>query len=78
MSNNSTIIQNIIPKQIIQNKHDKILIKLSTFLAENEMWTMLIGIFLSYVGNGCKDHWIVFVRSLQLILNLPMIKIAFP
>ena len=42
------------------------------------MLTVLLGIILSYIGNGCKDHWIVFVRSLQLILNLPMIKIAFP
>ena len=39
---------------------------------------MIIGIILGFIGNGCKDKWIVYVRSLQLILNQPLINIAFP
>ncbi len=39
---------------------------------------MIIGIILGIIGNGCKYRWILFIRSLQLILNQPLICVSFP
>ena len=39
---------------------------------------MIAAVLLGFIGRGCKDHWIVFIRSLQIILNLPMINISLP
>ncbi len=39
---------------------------------------MILAIVLMFVGNACKDHWIVYVRSFQLIIIMPMISIPLP
>ena len=42
------------------------------------MWIMILAIILMFLGNSSKDHWIVFIRSLQLIVTLAMINIPLP
>ena len=42
------------------------------------MNVMILAIVLIFLGNACKDHWIVYVRSLQLIIIMPMISIPIP
>ena len=39
---------------------------------------MILALVLIFLGNACKDHWIVYVRSLQLIIIMPMINIPLP
>ena len=39
---------------------------------------MILSVFLMFIGNASKDHWIVFIRSMQLILILAMISIPIP
>jgi hypothetical protein len=39
---------------------------------------MILAIVLMFIGNSSKDHWVVFTRSLQLIIIMPMISVAIP
>ena len=39
---------------------------------------MILAIVLMFIGNSTKDHWVVFTRSLQLIVIMPMISVAIP
>ena len=42
------------------------------------MWVMILALVLMFVGNACKEHWIVYVRSLQLIIIMPMMNVPIP
>ena len=42
------------------------------------MWMMILAIILIFLGNAVKDHWIVYIRSLQIILTLAMIALPIP
>jgi hypothetical protein len=42
------------------------------------MWMMILAIVLMFFGNASKDHWIIFIRSLQIILKLTMITVPIP
>jgi hypothetical protein len=39
---------------------------------------MILAIILMFLGNASKDNWVIFIRSLQLILTLAMIAIPIP
>ena len=39
---------------------------------------MIVAMVLMFVGNACKEHWIVYVRSLQLIIIMPMMNVPIP
>jgi hypothetical protein len=39
---------------------------------------MILAVVLMFIGNSSKDHWVVFTRSLQLIVIMPMISVAIP
>jgi len=42
------------------------------------MWVMIIALVLMILGSSSKDHWIVFLRSLQLIVVQIMVSIPVP
>ena len=42
------------------------------------MWMMIIAIIIMLLGNAVKDYWIVYIRSLQIILTSAMIAIPIP
>jgi hypothetical protein len=39
---------------------------------------MILAIILIFLGNASKNHWVVFIRSLQIILMLAMVAIPIP
>ena len=39
---------------------------------------MILAIILIFLGNASTDHWVVFIRSLQIIITLAMIAIPIP
>ena len=51
---------------------------LSEIVVNSFTMISVLGIVLSFVGSLCKDRWIVFVRSFQLVLIQPMLQISFP
>ena len=42
------------------------------------MWMMIIAIILVLLGSASKEYWVVYIRSLQIILTLAMVAIPFP
>ena len=42
------------------------------------LWMMISGFALNQLGFDCSDYWIVFIRSLQIILNLPIFQVMLP
>ena len=39
---------------------------------------MILAIFLMFLGNSGKEFWVVFIRSLQIIISLAMIAVPIP
>jgi hypothetical protein len=39
---------------------------------------MILAIILMFFGDASKDRWIIFIRSLQIILTLAMIAVPIP
>ncbi len=39
---------------------------------------MIIAIILIFLGNASKGNWVVFIRSLQIILIMALVAIPIP
>jgi hypothetical protein len=64
LSESSTSISLIIPKQLSKDFFTNALQQVTSYMTQTAIDLMIIGIILGLIGNGCKDKWIVFVRSL--------------
>ena len=64
LNESSRTMSLVIPKQLTKSYITIALQQATSFITESTINLMIIGIIFGLIGNGCKDKWIVFVRSL--------------
>ena len=42
------------------------------------LMVLILGIIMNIVGKGCLEYMILFFRSLQIVVHLPIMQIVFP